>query len=123
MNGCSRNDFGGDTHVVDLADAPSMVAVVTEHLGEGDDVRHVFTKVTAVSEHPVCVGIQASHHRRAGGTAYGILAVHVLKPDSSPSQCVKPWSFAFWMSESAERRVEVIRHQKKDVGFPFFCLG
>lgn len=121
MNGCSRNDFGGDTHVVDLADTPSMVAVVTEHLGKGDDVRHVFTKVAAVPEHPVCVRIQAGHHRRAGGTTYGILAVHVLKAYAALGQLIELGGLALGMTKSTESGIEIIRHQEKNVGL--FSIG
>ena len=107
----ARENLGRNAHVIDLADPTDMVAILPEELGHRHHVGKVLPQIPLIAEHAVGVRIKASHHRRPRGSAHGILAVHALKPNPSLCQPIQVRRPALGVSESAQRRVQIVRHE------------
>ena len=102
--------------MVDLAYTPDAVAVFSKQLRHRHDVWHVAAQGTGIAQRPVGVGIEPGHQGSTRSTTNRILAVHVLKAHAPLGQFVQLRCFALRMPESAQGRIEIIGHQKQNVG-------
>ncbi len=115
--GGSDEDFRRDAHVIDLADTPDAVAVFSKQLRHRHDVGHVAAQGAGIAQRAVGVGIESGHKRRPRRPANGVLAMHVLEAQAPLGQFVQFRCFALRMPESAQGRIEIVGHQKQNVGF------
>ena len=68
-----------------------------------------------IAQRAVGVGIEPGHKRRPRRPANGVLAMHVLEARAPLGQFVQ-FGVLLRMPESAQGRIEIVGHQKQNVG-------
>src|SRR5690242_14909069 len=101
--------------MVKLANTRGEIAVVFEHLRQGDDVREDFADGCAIIVNARRVRSEPAQKRRPARVAKWILAIGVIKANAARGQAINIRRLDQRMIVAAERNVEIVNRDEKNV--------